>query len=85
MVRSYLGIEPVILQKCIGHFSLAEGHFQSHIPYGYRASQAIRKYLAEQWMIVSIGCHLPTEHAQMDARISSAIILDELGCLELGK
>ena len=34
-------------------------------------------------MIVSIGYHLPTKHAQMGARISSAITLDELGCLEL--
>ena len=34
-------------------------------------------------MIVSIGCHLPTEHMQIGTRISSAIILDELGCLEI--
>ena len=34
-------------------------------------------------MIVSIGCHLPTKHVQMGARVSSAIILDELGYLEL--
>ena len=38
-----------------------------------------------QRMIVSIGCHLPTKHAQMGTRISNAIILDELGCLELGR
>jgi len=36
-------------------------------------------------MIVSIGCHLPTEHAQMGARISSAIIVDKLECFELGR
>ena len=35
-------------------------------------------------MIVSIG-YLPTEHAQMGVRISSAIILDKLECLELGR
>ena len=34
-------------------------------------------------MIISIGCHLPTKHAQMRARISNAIILDKLKCLEL--
>ena len=36
-------------------------------------------------MIVSIGCHLPTEHVQMGIRIASATILDELGYLELGR
>ena len=36
-------------------------------------------------MIVSIGCHLPIELVQMGARISSVIILDELGCHELGR
>ena len=36
-------------------------------------------------MIVSIGCHLPTKHMQMGARISSAVIRDKLGFLELGR
>ena len=36
-------------------------------------------------MIVSIRCNLPTEHVQMSARISNVIILDGLGCLELGR
>ena len=34
-------------------------------------------------MQVWIGCHVPIEHTQMGTRISSAIILDKLGCLEL--
>ena len=41
--------------------------------------------LAKQKMIISIGCYLPTEHEQMGARISSAIIFDKLKCLELGR
>ena len=84
-VGSYLSIEPVIFQECVGHLSLARGIFQSHIPCGCRASQAIRENLAEQRMIISIGCYLPIEHAQMGTRISNAIILDQLGCLELGR
>ena len=77
-MRSYLSIEPIILQEGIGHLSPAGGLFQSHI-------QAIRENLIEQRMIVSIRCHLPTKHAQMSARISSAIVLDKLGCLEIGR
>ena len=84
-VESYLSIEAVILQECIGHLSLAGSLFQSHIPCGCRASQAIRENLVEQWMIFSIGCYLPTEHAQMGVGISSAIVLNKLGCLELGR
>ena len=34
-------------------------------------------------MIVSIGCHFPTKHVQMGVRISNAIILEKLKCLEL--
>ena len=34
-------------------------------------------------MILSVGCHLPTEHVQIGARISIANILDKLRCLEL--
>ena len=34
-------------------------------------------------MQVWIGCHVPIEHMQMGTRISSAIILDKLRCLEL--
>ena len=41
--------------------------------------------MVKQRIIVSIGCHLPIEHVQMGARISSAIILDKLWCLELGR
>ena len=36
-------------------------------------------------MIIPIGCHLPTEHAQVGVRISDAIVFDKLGCLELGR
>ena len=82
VVGSYLCIEPVILQECIGHLSLARGHFQSHIPCGRKANQAMKENLVEKRMIVSMGCHLPTEHAQ--ARISNAIILNKLRCLEFG-
>ena len=60
-VRSYLGIESVILQECIGHLSLARGLFQSQIPCGRRASQAMRENLAKQRMIAFIGCHLSTK------------------------
>ena len=34
--------------------------------------------MAKKKMIIPIGSHLPTEHVQMSARISSAIILDKL-------
>ena len=34
-------------------------------------------------MIISIGCHFPTKHVQMGVRISNAIILEKLKCLEL--
>ena len=84
-IRSYLSIEPAIFQECIGHLSPARGLFQSHIPCGSKACQAIRENLVEQRMIASIGCHLPTEHVQMGSWISSAIILDKLRCLELGR
>ena len=69
----------------ISHLSLAKGLFQSHILGGCRANQSIRENLVEQRMIVSIRCHLPTEHVWMVARISNANILDKLGCLELGR
>ena len=36
-------------------------------------------------MIIPIRSHLPTEHVQVRARISSTIILGELWCLELGR
>ena len=84
-VRSYLCVKLLILQKGVSHISLAGCLFQSHIPSGCRVSQAIRENLAEQRMIVSIGCHLPTKCVQMGVRISSAIALDKLGCLELGR
>ena len=83
--RSYLNIELVIFQEGIGHFSLTEGLFQFHISCGREASQAIKENLAEQRMIIPIGCHLPTEHAQVGVRISDAIVFDKLGCLELGR
>ena len=82
-VRSYLSIEPVILQECISHLSKARGLFQSHIACGCGTNQAIKANLAEQRMIISTGCHLPTKHVQMGIRISTAIILDELRSLEL--
>ena len=85
MVKIYLSIEPVIFQECIGHLSLARGLFQSQIPCGRRASQAMRENLAKQQMIVSIRCHLHIDHTQMSVRISSAIILDKLKCSELGR
>ena len=85
VVESYLSIELVILQKCIGHLSPTRGIIQSHIPYDHNANQAIRENLVEQRTIVSIRCHLPIEHAQLGVRISSAIILDELRQLELGR
>ena len=83
VVGCYLGIELVILQESIGHLSPTKGLFQSHLPGGCRASQAMRENLAEQQMILSVGCHLPTEHVQRGARISIANILDKLRCLEL--
>ena len=63
VVGSYLNVEPAILQECVGHLSLARGLFQSHIPCGCRASQAIKENLVEQKMIVSIRFHIPTKHA----------------------
>ena len=84
-VGSYLSVELVVFQERVGHFPPASGLFQSHIPCGYGASQAVKENLARQRMIVSIGCHLPAEHAQMGARISNAIIFNKLGCLELGR
>ena len=35
-------------------------------------------------MIISIGCHLTAEHAQMGVRISNVIYLTNLGALNLG-
>jgi len=84
VIRSYLNVELTILKECIGHLSPAGGLFQSHIPYGCRVSQAIKENLVEQKMIVSIRFHLHTKHAH-GTRISSAIILDKLRCLKLGR
>ena len=77
-VRSYLSIEPVILQECISHLSKARGLFQSHIPCGCGTNQAIKGNLVEQRMIISTGCHLPTKHVQMGTRISNAIFIKNM-------
>lgn len=77
VIGSYLNVELAILQECIGHLSPAGGLFQSHIPCGCRAIQAIKENLLEKKMIVFIRFHFPTKHAQMGTRISSAIILDK--------
>ena len=84
-IGCYLSIEPIIFQECIGHLYLARSLFQSHILGGYRASQAIRENLAKQGVIVSIGFHLPIEHAHIGPRISNTIISNKLECLELGR
>ena len=78
VVESYLGAEALVFQERVGHFPLARGPFQSHIPHGRRASQTIRENLAKQWVIVPIGSHLPTKHVQVHAGISCTIILDKL-------
>ena len=80
---SYLSVEPVVFHERVGHFPSAKGLFQSHIPYGHRAGQTIKENLAKQRVIIPIGSHLPTEHAQVHTRVSCTIILDELWCLEL--
>ena len=82
---SYLDVEPVIFQKGIGHFPPVRGLFQYHILGGHRVGQTIRENLAKQRVIIPIGSHLPTKYAQVHARVFSAIILDELWCLELGR
>jgi len=61
-IGRYLSIEPVIFQKDIGLLSLAGSLFQSHIPCGGRASQAIREDLTKHRQIVPRGFHLPTKH-----------------------
>ena len=78
MVRSYLGVEPVVFQERVSHFALARGLFQSRIPCGHGANQIIRENLAKQRVIIPIGSYLPTEHAHLRARVSSTIVLDEL-------
>ena len=85
MVGSYLSVEPVVFHERVGHFPSAKGLFQSHIPYGHRAGQTIKENLAKQRVIIPIGSHLPTKYAQVHARVFSAIILDELWCLKLGR
>ena len=85
MVGSYLNVEPVVFQEKVSHFPPARGLFQSHVPCGHMAGQAIKENLAKQKVIIPIRSHLPTEHAQVRTRVSSTIILDELWCLELGK
>ena len=82
-IGSYLSIELVILQKCIGHLSPVKGLFQFHIPCGNKTSQVIRENLVKQRMIVPTRCHLSTKHVQMGIGISSAIILEKLKWLEL--
>lgn len=84
-VGSSLDVEPVVFKERVGNFPPARGLFQSHIPCGRRAGQTIRKNLAKQRVIIPIGGHLPTEHVQVRARVSSTIILDKLWCLELGR
>ena len=84
-VGSYLGVELVVFQERVGHFPLTRGLFQSRIPYGWEAGQTIRENLVKQRVIIPIRSHLPTEHAQMHTRVSRAIILDKLWCLELGR
>jgi len=85
MVGSYLDVEPVVFQERVGHFPLARGLFQSCIPCGREADQAIRENLAKQRVIIPIGSHLPTEHAQVRARVFCTIILYKLWCFKLGR
>lgn len=85
VIGSYLSVELVILQDCIGHLSLAGGLFQSYILCGCRASKVIRENLTKRRMIVSIGFHIPTKYVLMGTGISSAIVHDKLECLELGR
>ena len=82
-LRSYFGVEPVVFQESIGHFPPNRGLFQSHIPCGIRANQTLKKNMAKQRMIIPIGSHLPTKHAQVHAKVSRTIRLDKLWCFEL--
>ena len=41
--------------------------------------------LTEQRLVVPIGCHISTQHAQMGTRISGSIILDKFRWLKLGR
>ena len=84
-IESYLSVEPIVFQERVGHFPPTKGLFQYRIPCGHGAGQAIKENLAKQRVIIPIGSHLPTEHAQVHTRVSCTIILDELWCLELGR
>ena len=84
MVEGYLGVELVVFLERVGHFPLARGLFRSRIPCGHGAGQTIKENLAKQRVIIPVGSHFPTEHAQLCAGVSCTIILDERWCLELG-
>ena len=77
-IGSYLSVEPVVFQERAVHFPPASGLFQFHVPCGCEASQTIKENLAKQRVIIPIRSHLPIKHAQVCARVSSTIILDEL-------